>query len=230
MPWQVLVGLLTLSLTWGWSRVAGILALTFGGMLLIGEATTAKRLQLLLPEDVGGTHDFALFSIEEPKTRFRAARHQSVKIDQPDLLKALSICFGRLDKHRRLWPFSGQSLRTRFRQLCHAFDIQSAPSGGRPFLELASLRAGGATWFMLVTEDAETLRRRGRWLSSRIMEIYIQEVTSSQFLPVQSAWTRQTIYFALQSFAQVLEEAAFFSKIQVPPEHWYILFATGTRA
>ena len=230
MPWQILVGLLTLSLTWGWVRVAGILALTFGGMLRIGEAISAKRLQLLLPEDVGGTHDFALFSIEEPKTRFRAARHQSVKIDQPDLLKVLSVCFGRLEQHRRLWPFSGQSLRTRFRQLCHAFDIQSAPGGGRPFLELASLRAGGATWFMLVTEDAEMLRRRGRWLSSRIMEIYVQEVTSLQFLPVQTARTRQIVYFALQSFTQVLEASAFFSKIQVPPEHWYILFATGTRA
>ena len=90
-------------------------------MLRFGEALGARRLQLLLPVDVEGTHDFALFSIEEPKTRFRAARHQSVKIDQPELLRIICLCFEGLEPHHRLWPFSGQSLRARFRQLCQAF-------------------------------------------------------------------------------------------------------------
>eukprot|EP00439_Symbiodinium_sp_Y106_P083308 s433_g23.t1 len=74
MPWQVLVVLLTLSLTWGWVLVvAGPLALTFGGMLRMGRRPVPK----VIPEDVEGTLDFALFSIEEPKTRIGAARHQS---------------------------------------------------------------------------------------------------------------------------------------------------------
>ena len=199
-------------------------------MLRIGEAIAAKRLQLLLPSDVEGTHDFALFSIEEPKTRFRAARHQSVKIDQPDLLRVICFCFERLRPHHRLWPFSGQSLRTRFRQLCQAFAIQASLGGGGPYLELSSLRAGGATWFMLVTEDAEMLRRRGRWLSYRIMEIYAHEVTSLQFVPLQSAWTKHCIYTSMQSFHSVVEDATFYDSIKVPAQHWFVLFASGTRA
>ena len=112
---------------------------------------------------------------------FRAARHQSVKIDQPDLLHIICLCFEGLEPHHRLWPFAGQSLRARFRQLCQAFAIQASPGGGRPYLELSSLRAGGATWFMLATEDVEMLRRHGRWLSPRIMEIYVQEVLLFNF-------------------------------------------------
>ena len=41
-------------------------------------------------------------------------------------------------------------------------------------LELGSLRDGGATWLLSVTEDAELVRRRGQWLSG----IYIQEISS----------------------------------------------------
>lgn len=44
--------------------------------------------------------------------------------------------------------------------------------------DLASLRPGGAT-LLLRTEDLELIRRRGRWLSSRVMEIYLQEVMAT---------------------------------------------------
>ena len=60
--------------------------------------------------------------------------------------------------------------------------------------------------------------------------IYIQEVTSLQFLPLQSAWTKKSIYIAMQCFTQAVDEAAFLTSIQVQPEHWYLFFATGTRA
>ena len=89
MPWQVLLACLAAALHWGWPRVAAILALTWGGLLRIGEALSAVRRDLLLPRDVARTADFALLSIKEPKTRFSAARHQSVKVDQPDLVKII---------------------------------------------------------------------------------------------------------------------------------------------
>ena len=83
---------------------------------------------------------------------------------------------------------------------------------------------------MLVTEDAEMLRRRGRWLSYRIMEIYAHEVTSLQFVPLQSAWTKHCIYTSMQSFHSVVEDATFYDSIKVPAQHWFVLFASGTRA
>ena len=169
MSWQVLVALVTISLTWSWPLVAGLLSLAFGGFLRIGEALSATR----AGESCGPTQG------------------------------------------RPCAPF---------KQLCQAFALQASPGGGRPFLELASLRAGGAS------EDSEMLRRRGRWLSTRIMEIYVQEVASLEFLPVQSDQSKLCIYTALQSFHSVVEQATVFDQLRVPARHWYFLFASGTRA
>ena len=230
MPWQVLFSLVSVSLLWGWPLVGAAFALAWGGLLRIGEVLNARRSDLTLPKDIDFAVSFALLSIGEPKTRFRAARHQSVKVDHPDILEVLDLCYGRLPPSARLWPFSGQTLRSRFRQLCGALRLPCSPGVGRPHLELASLRAGGASWMMLVSEDAERIRRRGRWLNSRVMEIYVQEVTALQFMPMQTADTKARIRVALESYKQVLQTAYFLSGIGVPPQHWFLLYSAGMRA
>ena len=97
MPWQLLLAAIATSLVWGWPRVAaGLLALTWGGLLRIGEASAARRSDLLLPGDVKDTCDYALLSVDEPKTRYKVARHQAAKIDRPDLLRVVSSAFGSL--------------------------------------------------------------------------------------------------------------------------------------
>ena len=56
-------------------------------------------------------------------------------------------------------------------------------SGGRPQpLSLASFRPGGATWLITQTGSAELVRRRGRWVSYKVMECYLQEVTYMMYL------------------------------------------------
>ena len=83
---------------------------------------------------------------------------------------------------KKLWPFSAATLRSRFTCLLKALDLPtSKTSAGRPF-ELSSLRPGGATWMLNITENAELVRRRGRWLSHRVMEIYLQEVQVATYL------------------------------------------------
>ena len=49
---------------------------------------------------------------------------------------------------------------------------------------MGSLRAGGATWLLERSENLELVRRRGRWISSKSVEIYIQESSSAQFVPL----------------------------------------------
>ena len=120
MPPQVLLGALTIALMWGWERVAGCLALSFGALLRSGEMISASRYQLLLPEDVRNTIEHGLLTILEPKTRFTAAKHQCAKIDSPDLLQVVSLAFGSLDRTQRLWPYSGQTLRTRLKSILAA--------------------------------------------------------------------------------------------------------------
>ena len=42
-PWQILLAVVSTALLWGWSGEAGILAMTWGGLLRAGEATAALR-------------------------------------------------------------------------------------------------------------------------------------------------------------------------------------------
>lgn len=79
--------------------------------------------------DVENSTDFALLQIAEPKTRFRAARHQVARLDQPQLLRILVLAFGGLDPLCRLWPMSGQTMRLRFQKLLQAVGLANLPGG-----------------------------------------------------------------------------------------------------
>ncbi|CAE7257709.1 unnamed protein product [Symbiodinium microadriaticum] len=160
MPWQILCSCVVLAFLWGWPLVAGALALCWGGLLRPGELISALRSDLVLPGDIECSIPFAWFSIREPKTRYTAARHQSVKIDHPDILNVISIAYAPLCVGSKLWPSSGQTLRTRLRQLLEALKVPAAPTPGVRHLELASLRAGGASWMMLACEDPGLVQRR----------------------------------------------------------------------
>ena len=181
LPWQLLTAMIAASFTWGWIREAGVLALSWGGLTRIGEVFSACCGDLLLPRDVLFTTHFALLQIREPKTRYRGARHQVARADHLQLLQVIDLAFMSLNKEDKLWPFSPQTMRLRFQKLLKAFDLHG-PVAGSKGLDLGSLRAGGASWLLLCTEDASAVQRRGRWLTPKIMEIYVQEVSSIQFL------------------------------------------------
>ena len=97
-------------------------------------------------------------------------------------------------------------------------------------MELASLRAGGATWLMMTCADSELVRRRGRWLAHKIMEIYIQETASLQFLPVLAKPARDKVFAALVCFREALRTAVFFRNAGITCRLWFHLFAMGKLA
>ena len=55
--------------------------------MLAGEIFGLQRKNLLFPSDCGHSVSYCLVSLMEPKTRFTAARHQSTRLDIPDLLQ-----------------------------------------------------------------------------------------------------------------------------------------------
>ena len=229
MPFQVLMACLSTCMLWGWINVGGILALAWGAFLRAGEAINAQRKHLLLPSDVAGTINFCLVSIMEPKTRNTAARHQAAKLDIPDLLQFVEACFSNLEPHQRLWPYSGQTLRLRFRCLMKALNLPTKKTReGKP-LDLGSLRAGGATWGLMVTEDAELIRRRGRWISSKTMEIYIQELSASTFLMSLDRRTRENILFLASCFPQLLQLSLGYHRAGIPQTAWRFLYSQTGR-
>ena len=223
MPWQILLGSITICFFWGWLDVAGMLALSWGSLLRVGEFLQATRRDLLLPVDTQYTNKFALLSLREPKTRFTAARHQSAKLDIPDLLRVVHLAFAHLQPWQKLWSKSGQTLRTRFKDLLCELGIQSVRMNGKT-LDLGSLRPGGATWILQQTENGEFTRRRGRWINQRVMEIYIQEVSSFQYLSIIPHPCQVKIYALCDAFLATLDSSEIFKNAGIPSNVWYLVW------
>ena len=115
---------------------------------------------LLVPSDVGGTISHCLLSIREPKSRFTFARHQTAKVDSFDMVRTIALGFEKIPDSQRLWPYSPQTLRTRYKPLLKALALPTESSGEIRALDLGSLRAGGATYIISPTDDPELRRRR----------------------------------------------------------------------
>lgn len=182
MPWQILLAMLAVSLSWGRHEVAGVLSLGWGALLRTSEMTGALRRDILLPSDTMNSNNFCLLGLREPKTRFVAARHQTAKLDIGDLVRVCELSFHDKLPHQRLWPFSAHTFRLRFKDLLNALQLTPGSHPGVKSLDVGSLRPGGATWQLQTTEDPDFVRRRGRWINAKVMEIYIQEIGSIQFL------------------------------------------------
>lgn len=221
MPWQVLLSLITVSLTWGWTHVAGMLALSWGALLRPGEFLAARRSDLLLPSDTKFSCRFCLLSINEPKTRYSAARHQTAKLDMDDLVQVVELCFGKLEPTMKLWPFSPQTMRTRFKQVLAAAGQRISDEGPRRTLELGSLRPGGATWMLQVTESGELVQRRGRWMNYRVMSIYLQEMAAAQYLLSLSESEKVKMMVLAEAFPTLLVKVKQLHVALIPPHAWY---------
>ncbi|CAE7419264.1 unnamed protein product [Symbiodinium sp. CCMP2592] len=224
MPAVVLLAVLAVSLLWGWRSEAGIFGLAWGALLRIGEAVGARRECLVLPRDVLGSQTYVLLRIEEPKTRYRAARQQAGKLEQADLVELVDLAFAKLPPYSRLWPMTAQTLRRRLDAVLEALSIPTARGTTRP-LDLGSFRPGGATHMLQITEDSELVRRRGRWVSPKVMEIYLQEIASQTFFPALPLATRNKVMQAAACFPELLRRARQWTQNGVPTGSWFYLWS-----
>ena len=228
MPWQVLTAAVAIALVYGWVDVAGVISLCWGGLARVGEVLNATRSDLVLPADVGTPGSgYLLMTVREPKTRFRAARHQSLRVDQPQLLRVITLAFSALEPSERLWPFSGSTLRNRFRKLMLALRLCPGIVPRVRDFDLGSLRAGGATWLMDTTENPDYVRRRGRWITTKVMEIYVQEVTALTFLPRLPDDVKQHVFAWAGVFAAMVDKAERWHAFSLPASSWKYLAAHG---
>ena len=223
LPLSVLLALLTVSLGWGWPYVSAVLALAWAGIMRIGEVLQAKRCDLILPTDSAPGFGFALLRIEEPKTRGRHARHQAARVDQCDVVSLLSAVYGPMAPSEALWPYSAATLRKRFNQLLLAVGLPTEKKAGVAPFTLGSLRPGGATWLLHASESSELLRRRGRWLSTRVMEIYLQEVLVATFVKKLDPKVRDRIEQLALGFPALLSAAIDFLSFGIPCTTWHLL-------
>ena len=88
-------------------------------------------------------------------------------------------------------------------------------------LDLGSLSAGGATWLLHTTENSELVRRHGRWLNHKVMEIYIQEVSAVLLLPRLPREARDTICHRLVLFQPLLTAGQKRRQLGLPDSSWF---------
>eukprot|EP00434_Breviolum_minutum_P034390 symbB.v1.2.030438.t1/scaffold3423.1/size57148/1 len=225
MPGVVLLSMITTALMWGRVFFAGCLALGWGSLLRPGEIFNMQRRNLLFPSDGGFSVSYCLVSLMEPKTRFTAARHQCTRLDIPDLLQVAVLAFEKMDVNRYIWPYSPQTFRNRFKAALTSIGLPTSPTPSLKALDPGSLRAGGASWLMQVTDSGDIVRRRGRWQNSRIMEVYVQEVSSLIYLQFLDSKVKSMVLDLASHFTAVLERAQSLYAAKIPYHIWYVLFS-----
>ena len=144
-------------------------------------------------------------------------------MDQPQLVKVIEIAFQHLKSFQKLRPFSGQTIRARFSSLLKANKFDCLPGQLSKGLDLGSLRAGGASWLMMVSENPDLTRRRGRWLTNKVMEIYVQEILAVQFLPNLPAESKWFVVSGVAIFPWVLVQADNLCQARIPEQIWSIV-------
>eukprot|EP00438_Fugacium_kawagutii_P032989 Skav223990 [mRNA] locus=scaffold6785:46494:53610:+ [translate_table: standard] len=226
MPGSVALAIITSALMWGWLRFAGVFSLMWAGLLRPGELLAANRKDLLLPSDGDRTLPFGLLAIRDPKTRTSQARHQTAKLDMADMLQVIEISLSQLQAHQKLWPFSGSTLRQRFKTILKALDLPTQHDGSVRALELASVRAGSATWIMQTTESPDLLQRRGRWANRKMMDIYVQEISAVIYLQQIAPATKDKVLGIASAFPAVLLRAQQYVDASIPTSTWSSLFLT----
>ena len=226
MPGVVVLAMISTALMWGWLAFAGALAIGWGSLLRPGEIFGLQRRNLLFPSDCGNSVSYCLVSLMEPKTRFTAARHQSTRLDIPDLLQVATLAFEKLEPTRFIWPFSPQTFRNRFKAVLAAIGLPTEHTPSIKALDPGSLRAGGASWLMQVTDSGDIVRRRGRWQNQRIMEVYVQEVGSLLYLQFLDPRTRQKVIQLASHFLTVLDRASSLESAKIPHNIWFLLYSS----
>ena len=190
-----------LAFLWGWPLVAGALALCWGGLLWPGELTAGLRSDLVLPADV----EYSLY--QRTKDEVHSGEARVCKVEHLTFCRRLPLPTPPSDEVEAV---------ARLKQLLEALRVPAVAGTGSRHLELASLRAGGASW--MACEDPGWVQRRGRWLSSRVFEIYIQEVGTLQFLP---ALPEEARYRIRQALHNVLRSVRFLQDSGIAPCHPY---------
>ena len=220
MPLSVLLALCSLALLWGWPHEAAIFALTWSGILRIGETLAATRGDLILPCDAAPGTSYALLRILQPKTRGPLAKHQSARIGPSDIIRLLTAVYRNYNSDTKLWSFSSQTLRRRLNQLLAALGLPVEKAPGVVPFDLGSFRPGGATFYLQLFEDSELVRRRGRWVSVRVLEVYLQEISTATFQLRISGEARKKVDELSRSFPSLLNQAEAWLQAGIPPIAW----------
>ena len=99
-----------------------------------------------------------------------------MRVDTPEVISFLEALHLASGGSGRLMNGGASGFRDCLNSMLAFFAVPSCEGVG---ITPASFRAGGATFWYRSWDDSERVRFRGRWMSHRMLEIYVQEVMVS---------------------------------------------------
>eukprot|EP00971_Amphidinium_carterae_P314555 6252250-Amphidinium_carterae.2 len=168
MPRDVMLALALTAWLWSWQRTSLGILIGYQALLRPAEIVALKREDIVLPCDMGGEDGMAVLSIRHSKTTSRAARLQSAFVDDDTLVLLLQgVC---AHDHPRATFLAGglRSFNQKFEALRKHLELEHSP------FTPATLRSGGATWYIRRTQSLSMLQWKGRWSSERSVQHYLQ--------------------------------------------------------
>eukprot|EP00438_Fugacium_kawagutii_P001143 Skav218134 [mRNA] locus=scaffold759:371388:377624:- [translate_table: standard] len=96
----------------------------------------------------------------------------------------------------------------------------AAPGIKHALLQIKLPKTRGATYWLSVTEDAEYVRRKGRWLSTRVLEIYLQETAVATFTEKITPVAMSRISRLCKDFSRILGKAIYLKRANIPEALW----------
>ena len=170
MDVEVAHAVAVLSICWGWRVYALLVLVTFHGMLRPGETAALQRGHLRFSALTARTARSLIVVIMKSKTRYRAARVQSVLVEHSATLSWAREVLDELPLQAKLCNGGLPEFRRKLNLLLGALGLSSLP------YPQASLRPGGALY--LFQQPHQTLLHvmyKGRWSCTKTLTAYLQE-------------------------------------------------------
>lgn len=179
-PWPpcLVQGLSTIAVSQNRPEIAGFLMCASHALLRPGEAGVLKAEEVSLPEELPLSSSVGVLVVEKPKTRGKFARTQHVLLDDAGIVDMIRQLKG-LRRGSELLFCSYAVVYRWTRTILGVLNLPQYTLGG--------LRSGGATFHWLSLFRLDVLRRRGRWVSDRSLEHYVQEAVSAL---AQAGWDK----------------------------------------
>ena len=133
------------------------------------------------------------------------ARRAYTRVDEPGFVNFADAFIPEKVDGRFMFDGSYAAFRNVFNAIAREVGL---PAAGTLALSWGSLRPGGATWLLRATDNPELVRFRGRWASSRMLEVYVQEVGAVCYLPALPASARQRVQQLAALAPGLLSQAA----------------------
>ena len=193
-----------------WFSLAVLIKVGFFGVLRAGEVFQLRVGHVHFIKHVS-LSPVAILAIVSPKTKAVFGRSQFVIVkDEATVCWLEWLCAG-LPKQTKLWPSDGPKFRKMLKTLTRSLGLDHL------HFSPGSLRASGATHYLVSGLSVAHIQHMGRWASERSLHVYLQEATASLVL-------NQVSPELLHIFSDVLFAQAH-TLAKPPNQHWSRFFS-----